>query len=489
VRDQEANMPVLFGLDLGTTTITAVALDAENGKLLASSTMSNDAETTSPEDKARGYSEWDADRIAERAYACLRELQAKLGRAASEVAGIGLTGQQHGMILLTNPSAGRKVLINWQDQRGEQPFPGSPLTYVERANELAGADAPRRTGSPLATGYLAVTLFWLKHQQRLPAGARACFLTDYVAGLLANAPPATDPTFAASSGAYDLTTGVWDAKVLDALGLPEALFPPVRRSGERLGGLAPEPAAALGLPTGLPVFVAIGDNQASFLGAVARPEDAVLVNVGTGGQVAAFTEEFSFDPQMETRPFPRGGFLLVSAGLCGGRSYALLEQFFREVAQQLLGVTPGEPLYDRMSRLAATVPTGAGGLCCAPFFTGSRAQPALRGLWAGVSPTNFTPGHLTRALLEGMALTFQAGYETIVQASGRLRSQLVGAGNGLRANPLLARIVAETMRLPLTMPLHQEEAAYGAALLGSVGAGIFPDLLSAGKLIQYENGR
>jgi sugar (pentulose or hexulose) kinase len=235
------------------------------------------------------------------------------------------------------------------------------------------------------------------------------------------------------------------------------------------------------------VFVGIGDNQASFLGGVANRADTVLVNVGTGAQVAAYTDRFDFDPLLETRPFPGGGFLLVCAGLCGGRSYALLESFYRKVGKLLFEVTPVEPLYEAMNRLAAEVPGGADGLCCAPLFTGTRAQPDLRALWAGVSPTNFTPGHMARALLEGMARTFGNGYEAIVRLTGSKRSRLVGAGNGLRENRVLAEIVAGEMRLPLALPVHREEAAYGAALLASVGAGIYPDLLSAGRLIRYEN--
>src|SRR5262249_10305933 len=141
--------------------------------------------------------------------------------------------------------------------------------------------------------------------------------------------PVTDPTCAASAGVFDVGAGTWDAAMIEALGLPRALFSEVRQSGDFLGGLTAEAAARTGLPEGLPVFVGIGDNQASFLGSVAQREDTMLVNVGTGGQVTAFTDTFRYDPRLETRPFPRGGFLVVAAGLCGGGSYAVLERFFR----------------------------------------------------------------------------------------------------------------------------------------------------------------
>jgi sugar (pentulose or hexulose) kinase len=258
----------------------------------------------------------------------------------------------------------------------------------------------------------------------------------------------------------------------------------VRSSGAPLGTLTAALAEATGLPTGQPDLVSIGDNQASFLGSVADRDNSVLVNVGTGGQVSAYADEFRYDPLLETRPFPGGGYLLACAGLCGGRSYAALERFYRQVGEQLFDVPPGEPLYATMNRLAAAVPRGAGGLVCEPFFTGTRHRPELRASWTGVSAENFTPAHVTRALLEGMARAFRTGYETIARLGGG-RKQLVGAGNGLRENGVLARCVADEFGLPLRVPRHREEAAYGAALLAAVGAGLFSDLPAAGWLIRY----
>jgi sugar (pentulose or hexulose) kinase len=233
------------------------------------------------------------------------------------------------------------------------------------------------------------------------------------------------------------------------------------------------------------VFVGIGDNQASYLGSVANPVDSVLVNVGTGGQVAMFTERWAWDPLLETRPFPGGGYLLVAAGLCGGASYAVLERFLRQVGVELGGAAGDEPLYPLMNRLAAKAPPGARGLRCEPYFAGTRAQPELRASWSGVSVENFTPGCMARALLEGMARSFHRGYHLMTRHTAQSPRHLVGAGNGLRENPLLAKIVAESFGMPLLFPQHREEAAYGAARLAAVGAKLYPDLVTAGRLMRF----
>jgi sugar (pentulose or hexulose) kinase len=481
-------MPAVLGIDLGTTKITALALDTDRGDIVACHTEPNQAETTAAADKARGFSEWDMRSIGDTACACLRAVAEQLGGRSQQLAGIGLTGQQHGVVMVDKNRVPLTPFINWQDRRAEQTYPGTAMTHVRQAGERLGEEAPQRTGCRLAAGYLAVTLFWMKETGVLPSAGTACFAPDYFAALLTGRPPVTDPTLGASSGVLNLLTNDWDPALLATLGLPRALFPEIRASGDLLGALTDELAAATGLPAGLPVFVGIGDNQASFLGSVADRRETVLVNVGTGGQVAAFTDRFLFDPLLETRPFPRGGYLLVCAGLCGGRSYAVLENFFREVGGWLLGRPTDQPLYAAMNRLAAEVPPGADGLRCEPFFTGTRHRPELRASWTGVSAENFTPAHLTRALLEGMARAFRTGYETIGRHLPSPRSRLVGAGNGLRENPLLAGIVAHELALPLAVPLHREEAAFGAALLAAVGAGIVPDLAAAGRLLHYGEG-
>jgi sugar (pentulose or hexulose) kinase len=477
-------MSVVIGIDLGTTTITALALSAESGDILATITVPNAAETTSAADKVRGRSDWDARVIADAACECLRQVSRRMGAGWARLAGLGITGQQHGTVLVD----GLRPLtpfVNWQDRRGAETVPDSNLTYVEEAIRRAGDGARRRTGCRLAAGFMGVTLFWFHTNGGLPSDGQACFLSDYFGALLTGTRPVTDPTLAASSGAFGIQAGAWDAELIAALGLRPSLFPEVRPSGGPLGTVTAAMAEATGLPEGLPVFVGIGDNQASFLGSVADRDDSVLVNVGTGGQVSIYSEEFRYDPRLETRPFPGGGYLLADAGLCGGASYALLERFYRQVGEQVCGAPAGEPLYAAMNRLAASVPRGADGLVCEPLFTGTRHDPALRASWAGVSARNFTPAHLTRALLEGMARTFRAGYDAIGRLGGGGKTQLVGAGNGLRENEVLARCVTDEFGLPLRLPLHREEAAFGAALVAAVGAGLFPDLPAAGGLMRH----
>jgi sugar (pentulose or hexulose) kinase len=483
ITNPEKRMPIILGVDLGTTKITALALETGDGEVLACATAPNEAEITSSVDKTRGYSEWDARQIAEIACRCLRQITEQIAGKEKDLLGIGITGQQHGAVLIDDQLAPLTPLINWQDRRGDELIPGKQQSYVERAREQVGPEAPRRAGCKLAAGYMGVTLFWMKETGVLPGQGTACFLMDYFGAWLTGKQPITDATCAASSGLLNVALGDWDQDALDALNLRRSLFPDVHVSGKRLGGLTPEAAEATGLLAGLPVFAGIGDNQASYLGSVGDPANSVLVNVGTGGQVAVFSPRFTWDPALETRPFPRGGFLLVSAGLAGGASYAVLERFVRDVGIQLFGVKVEDSLFQQMNQLASTISPGADGLSCEPLFSGTRAHPEWRASLKGASASNFTLAHLTRALLEGMAQTFRQGYEIMVKNTGCRPLRLVGAGNGLRENQVLSRIVMDAFGTPLEFPSHREEAAVGATLLAGVSAGAFLDLAEAGKIL------
>ncbi len=473
-------MPITLSVDLGTTTITALALDTGSGEVLRTATCANDAETTTPEGKVRGRSEWDAGRIGELGLRVLREMAAGLGEGLRDVAAIGLTGQQHGVVLVDGAGAPVSPLVNWQDRRGEEEAPGSGgLTYTQQAAALLGPDAPRRAGCSLATGFMGLTLYWMQRNGALPAGATACFVMDYLFARLTGGRPVCDATNGASSGLFDLARGTWDDDAVAALGFSRGVFPEVRETGEPAGKLSRAAAEATGLPRGLPVCVAMGDHQASYLGSIADRERTLLVNVGTGAQVARYADGLVIAPPIETRPFPRGGCLLVEAGLSGGKAYALLQRFFRQVGADVLQHPTDASLYAAMNALAEAAPPGADGLRCDPCFAGTRHDPDRRGVWSGMSEANFTPGHMARALIEGQARSLHEAAQRVEAAAGASSDVLVGSGNGIRENPLFAGVLSREFGLPITLPAHREEAAYGAALMAGVGVGVWESVAAA----------
>lgn len=469
-----------IGLDIGTTSLSAVVLDTESGELLAHHAVPNRAGIT----VGPGRAELDLRVLQTLTVEALKGIVAAAGVGPEQIRGVGVTGQQHGVAFIDSRAAPAGTTITWQDLRVQATMPGGQKSYLQYFVERAGGRAAfQRMGCLPAAGFLGTTLFWLRQADQLPPSpAIACFVPDAIASFLTGAPPVVDPTLAASSGIFDIVSNQWDGNLLARLDLPPDLFPTVGQAGDRLGGLRGEIAAQAGLAAGIPVGVALGDNQASFIGSVQDPASSLLINVGTGGQISARTDTFHFIPGLENRPFPGGHYLLIGGGLFGGRSYAYLLEFFRQAGADLFNAAADDDLYDRMTALAASVPVGSDGLRCSPLFTGSRVDPSERANFTGLSPQNFTPGHFTRALLEGMAEGFRRFFEQMAPVIGE-RTPLVGAGNGIRRNRLLAQILAGRFGMPLHIPTLSEEAAVGAAIIAAVGAGEFTDLGAAAKQI------
>ena len=459
-------MSIVLGVDLGTTKITCLAMDVESGQVLAVGTTANDAKLTACAERFPGRSEWDASRILMQGLACLKLVTEQLGSKATAVSGIGVTGQQHGVVLVGSNGQPASPLINWQDRRALEVMPGTHRTWLDQTRSLLGEDAWSRTGCYLQPGFMAGTLYWLQAQGQLPADSQALFIMDYFTAMLTGQTAVTEPSCAGSSGVFNVRTRQWDGQAIVDLGLSTAMFPAIKEADHPMGGLTSEASLATGIPVGVPVYPPLGDHQASFLGSVSDRRHSVLVNVGTGAQVAVFTEGLDFAPPIELRPFPRAGNLLSNVGLAGGWSYQVLEHFFRDVGRDLFH-RDSDLLYRQLNELAATVPHGADGLRCEPLFAGTRLDPAIRGTLTGLSPQNFTARHLCRAVLEGMARSLSEGYSAIQQITGQTKSKLVAAGNGLRENPLLAGIVSEYFQRPMTFTTYREEAAYGAALVAS----------------------
>jgi len=477
-------LPLFMGIDMGTTNIAALIVEIPSGDVRAVSVVPNDSEITGEEDRLRGRSEWDAERAAELAFKAAAEAAARVD--PQMIRGIGVTGQMHGVVLVSEDGRPLTPFIGWQDKRCDEKMPGSDRTYIDYMIELAGRDGFRREGCRPATGYMGSTLFWLKENDALPdEPATPCFLPDYIVMRMTGHKPITDPTNAGSSGIFDVVSRRWDSSLIGRLGLQRVHLPEVRRSGEVIGGLTAEASKKMGLPCGVPVSVACGDNQASFLGSVSDRRSSLLVNIGTGGQVSLWVPEYIEVRDVETRCYLDESYLLVGADTCGGGSYALLHRFFLNVGRVFFGAKGDEILYERMMSCASKVPPGADGLRCEPFFSGSRLDPHRRAAWLGMSESNFTAAHMIRALLEGIADHFRALYEVMIKSGVSPRRCLVGSGNGIRRNALLAEILSAVFNMPIKIPLNREEAALGSALLAAVGCGEI-SLEEASKLIKYE---
>ena len=448
-------MSTLIGLDIGTTSISAVAAEVSSGALLRSVTVPNDGILPSPDGVSRLQ---DPVRIVETALGLKESLAAEF----SPVAAIGVTGQMHGILYLDRAGRAVSPLYTWQDGRGNLPYGKS--TYA--------AHLSTRSCYPLASGFGLVTHFINREQGLVPSEAVTfCTIQDYIALLLARRKtPLLHASDAASFGCFDLEAHTFDRFAMEKLGFDNAFLPAVTAE-----------TAIIGQDGSIPVAAAIGDNQASVLGSLRENAD-ILVNIGTGSQVSAVVSAPVPFPAGAVRPYVDGKFLLAGSPLCGGRAYALLHRFFARCAELFGG--DGRDIYTVMNDMAAEQPEDHA-LVVDPRFCGTRNDPALRGTVSNISEDNFTPEQLTRGVLWGMADELHELYGQMPLSSPA--AGLVGSGNGIRENPVLRRYLEEQFDLKLKLPVHREEAAFGAAVFAAAAAGVYPDIPTAqAAMIQYE---
>ncbi|MEI6579989.1 MAG: FGGY-family carbohydrate kinase [Eubacteriales bacterium] len=276
---------------------------------------------------------------------------------------------------------------------------------------------------------------------------------------------------AASLGFFNLNSLQFDENAIKQAGLDFSLFPQVTGEFEIVGQYDNQ----------IPVSVAIGDNQASFLGSVCDMDNCLLVNVGTGSQISYLTNKTSTVKGLEIRPCFSDKFICVGSSLCGGRAFALLEEFLRSTANFVAG-EKHKNAYPAIDDYLANSQQPENPLIISTRFGGTRDNPEERGSIKNLGIDNFTPQHLIWGVLDGIVEELQAMYKAAGEQNHKL---LIASGNGLRKNKALQKLFADNFGIELKIPSHSEEAAFGAALFGITAAGFAESIYSAQKIIKY----
>ena len=434
------------GIDIGTTTISGVVLEKEeNGqaKILEAKTVENGCfiETGN---------EWEriqyAKEIVERAVNLLDYFLEKY----PHVERIGLTGQMHGIVYVDKEGNCVSPLYTWQDARGSI-CDGDQIPLTEEIRERCQIHA--------ASGYGLVThIYNIRHNLVPDSALSFCTIMDYFGMYLTSRKrPLVHVSNAAGFSFFDGRNMQFDIEKLKKMGVQESWLPDVCTEIEKLGTYRK-----------CIVTIAMGDNQASFLGAAGNEENTLLVNVGTGGQISILLDQYFAENGIEARPFLGGKYLLAGSSLCGGKAYALLENFFSSIVKAATGEKIS--LYKAMEQFARvgrerdlTIKEDRK-LKIKTTFDGTRTDPKSSGSIEQLNTENFTPEAFTYGVLKGMCTELYQMYRTIEAGTGIQVKKMIGSGNGVRKNPIFCEMIGEMFQSNVTLSEYEEEAAAGAAL-------------------------
>lgn len=427
-----------IGIDIGTTTISAVVVNLTDYSLEKSYTVANESFISS----SRKWEKiQDANGILQKTEAVLEEIL----ETYQDIQWIGLTGQMHGILYMDKAGNSLSPLYTWQDESGKQPYKdGKNICEILKESY----------GIVTYSGYGLITYLYQKDTHLVPKDtAQVGTIADYLGMKLTHrSRPLMHHSNAAGLGLFDVEKDHFMEEMLTDLGGEKEILPEVTADVKPLGTYK-----------GIPVYVAIGDNQASFLGAVRERKDAALVNIGTGGQISVCVDSCEKVHGIEVRPYLKGNYLLVGASLCGGRAYAVLERFFH-----LYGDALGSREIDHYKVMEQLLnqenEEGKAKLKVCTTFSGTRDDMDKRGFIQNIHADNFTPGALIKGVLEGMAEELHEMYGCMEKAMTSKNTVLIASGNGIRKNVHLQKIMMQKFSMELELAEQKEEAAFGAAL-------------------------
>lgn len=453
----------ILGIDIGTTSITALLLNETNGEVIDKATLKNDSfiESDLPFERIQ-----DPEIIIDTVKKAINEIT-----DGSNISSIGVTGQMHGIVYLDKEYSPVSPLYIWQDLRGNEIYKGN-FTYAEFLTETTDYKA--------ATGFGLTTHFYNIKNNLVPKKAvMLSTIHDYLVSVLTNEAPVTHSSDASSLGFFDLRQHQFDNVALLEAGIDPDILPKVIKKTSVVGTTKCD-----FLPDGIPVAVAIGDNQASFIGSMKNPDNSILVNVGTGSQVSFITSHLKPTPTGEIRPLADDDYIFVGSSLCGGRAYQILKNFFISCQETFGGNT--EDIYAKMDLLSENIERIKDPLKVNCEFAGTRADPDKRGFIENISTENFTPTNLICGVLIGVVDELKDMYEEAKPLLEFRPRTLVGSGNGIRKSKVWRYIFTKEFDLELKLPKHPEEAAVGACIFASTANGKFRKIRDAQKFLLGE---
>ena len=470
-------MRYLIGLDIGTSGAKCIIAD-ELGRVAASATLEYPLYTPQPGWAEQNPADW-WKAVAEGS----KKILSKSGVALSDIVGVSLSGQMHGLVALDRDHNVIRPAILWCDQRTQK--------QCDWITEKAGGlnSLLKLTNNRMLTGYTGGKILWLRDEEPENFEKMEVFFCpkDYIRYQLTGE-IAIDVSDASGTGFFNTRKRCWSDELIEIAGLDKAIFPTCLESTALAGRVTKQASELTGLPEGLPVYAGGGDAVIQTTGAGLIAPGILGVVIGTAGNVSMGLNCYRDNPggalQMFCNNEP-GLWHSLGCTLTAGGAYrwyrdTLCEDDIRRAAES------GMNVYDLMGKAAEQSVPGANGVTFLPYLTGERCpypDANARGAFYGLSLST-TRADITRSVMEGVTYSLRQVVDLIGSFSS---SEKVYTSGGGAASPLWRQMQADIFNLPVyTMSAASEGGAYGAVMVAGVGAGVWKNLTEATSILQVE---
>ncbi len=464
-------MEYFLGIDVGTTGCKVVLVN-EKGELISKAVEEYPLYTP--------YPNWAEQDPADWWQGTVQAVKRALQRAEIDpllVQGVGLTGQMHGSVFLDEKGEVLRPAILWCDQRTAREC--EEITQIVGEEKLMSINC-----NPVLPGFTAPKILWLKNNEPhlYEKVAKVLLPKDYIRFLLTG-DFATDVSDASGTSLFDVPRRSWSEELISLLGFSPSWFPPSFESPEVTGYLKKEVAEMWGMGDKVLVVAGGGDNAAGAIGTGIVKPGLVSASLGTSGVVFAFSDEVKVDKKGRVHTFCHavpGKWHVMGVMLSAGGSL----RWFRDrlgMEEKNLASLLEKDSYDLLTAEAEKALPGAEGLIFLPYLTGERtphADPYARGVFFGLT-LKHRKNEMVRAVMEGVTFGMRDSFEIMREMN--IPIQEVRAIGGGARSALWREMQASIYGVPLWGVEIDEGPAFGAALLGAVGRGVFSSVEEASE--------
>ncbi len=449
-----------IGIDLGTSSTKLMLLD-EAGTILNTAVRDYPLEFPQPGWSQQNPADW---------WKAVEEGMPELlaGFDAGSVAGIGVAGQMHGLVVLDGNDQIIRPAILWND--------GRTAKQVDYLNNVIGkARLSRLTANIAFAGFTAPKILWMREEEpgNFARIAKIMLPKDYVNYLLTGV-HACDYSDASGMLLLDVQHKCWSKEMLDICGVSESQMPRLFESYQCIGTVKPEIAAKLGIPATVKVCAGAGDNAAAAVGTGVVGQEGCNISLGTSGTVFISSREFGVDDTNALHAFAHadGGYHLMGCMLCAASCNKwLLEDIFKtsdHAAEQA-------PISEEK--------LGRNHVFFLPYLMGERSpinDTNARGTFIGMT-MDTSRADLVQAVLEGVAFAIRDSVEVARSLGITIDSSMI-CGGGARS-PLWKKIMANVLGAELRSPASEQGPGMGGAMLAMVACGAYESVQAASDAI------
>lgn len=446
----------ILALDVGTTSMRGILFDSD-GRQLAQACV-----TTPLEQTECGYIEQFPSRLEQAAINICREISAQY-----QVDAVSLTAYRSAVCLVDRSGEPLCNFIMWQDTRNNQLC----SRFVEDSELLF-----QKSGARINTVFTATRLLWLKENRNdlYKRAYKAVIVPDFLIKRMTGE-FVTDKTYGSRTHLMNIRTLEWDRELCALFGIDPDKLCRLIDQGTQAGRITRSFSMASGLPEGIPVISAGGDQQCAALGLGVLDTDSLEINCGTGSFIIGLADRLELEGSTAIWNVSalRGRYIVESNILS---SASALNWTLREFYPELWGECPDFAAADR---IVQEVPPGANGVVCLAHFQGCGTRDwnaASKAAFWGLSLCS-SKADILRALYEGICAEIAKSIDALPFSCRR--AQQVQVAGGLSRSGIFNQILCDMLERRVVRYKDPQATAIGAFVSASTACGLYSDARNA----------